>query len=77
MHKFTRHYKLHTNLEVSKWRDIVSGALCMSSGTNSDLIVFITTYIYFRKSLQAASPEVLITRPPSFCLPRLGCDQNY
>ena len=29
----------------------------------------------FRKSLQAASPEVLITRPPtSFCL--LGCDQK-
>ena len=29
----------------------------------------------FRKSLQAASPKVLITRPPaSFCL--LGCDQK-
>ena len=31
--------------------------------------------ILFRKSLQAASPEVLITHPPaSFCL--LGCDQK-
>ena len=57
-------------------RDLIVGALCMSSCTNSDRIVFITAYIHiFRKSLQAASPEVLITHlPASFCL--LGCDQK-
>ena len=38
-------------------------------------IGFITTCIYmFRKSLQAASPEVLITCPSAYFL--VGCDQK-
>ena len=33
-------------MEVSKWEDLISGALCVSSGTNSVYIVFITAYVY-------------------------------